>query len=81
MRKAVRKPRNAVEGRCCMDAARRFGTAKLAQSIAAQSIAAQKRSSIELGWWNVERSQSYTRHSLDTRYSLNTLGDVWAIIP
>ena len=81
MRKAVRKPRNAVEGRRCMDAARRFGTAELAQSIAAQSIAVQKRSSIELGWWNVERSQSYTRHSLDTRCSLNKLGDVWAIIP
>jgi hypothetical protein len=69
-----------------MDAARRFGTAELAQSIAAQSIAAQsiaaqKRSSIELGWWNVERSQSYTRYSLDTRYLLNMLGDVWAIIP
>ena len=76
MRKAVRKPRNAVEGRRCMDAARRFGTAGLAQS-----IAAQKRSSIELGWWNVERSQSYTRYSLDTRYLLNMLGDVWAIIP
>ena len=81
MRKAVRKPRNAVEGRRCMDAARRFGTAELAQSIAAQSIAVQKRSSIELGWWNVERSQSYTRYSLDTRYSLNMQGDVWAIIP
>ncbi len=81
MRKAVRKPRNAVEGRRCMDAARRFGTAELAQSIAAQSIAVQKRSSIELGWWNVERSQSYTRYSLDTRYLLNMLGDVWAIIP
>ncbi len=81
MRKAVRKPRNAVEGRRCMDAARRFGTAELAQSIAAQSIAVQKRSSIELGWWNVERSQSYTRHSLDTQCSLNKLGDVWAIIP
>ena len=81
MRKAVRKPRNAVEGRRCMDAARRFGTAKLAQSIAAQSIGAQKRSSIELGWWNVERSQSYTRHSLDIQCSLNKLGDVWAIIP
>lgn len=76
MRKAVRKPRNAVEGRRCMDAARRFGTAELAQS-----IAAQKRSSIELGWWNVERSQSYTRYSLDTQCSLNKLGDVWAIIP
>lgn len=76
MRKAVRKPRNAVEGRRCMDAARRFGTAELAQS-----IAVQKRSSIELGWWNVERSQSYTRYSLDTQCSLNKLGDVWAIIP
>ena len=75
MRKAVRKPRNAVEWRRCMDAARRFGIAELAQSIAAQSIAVQKRSSIELGWWNVERSQSYTR------YLLNMLGDVWAIIP
>lgn len=76
MRKVVRKPRNAVEGRRCMDAARRFGTAELAQG-----IAAQKRSSIALDWWNVGWSQSYTRHSLNTQCSLNKLGDVWAITP